>query len=63
MSKDFEEFELNLLEVEDFQKNSNSRLRFWFEHIRKNALNDDGDIFEFGVFNLLGFQIIHHKMN
>ena len=50
MSKDFEEFELNLLEVEDFHKNSNSRLRFWFKHIRENALNDDGDIFEFGVF-------------
>ena len=50
MSEDFQEFELNLFKVEDFHKNSNSRLRFWFEHIRENALNDDGDIFEFGVF-------------
>lgn len=50
MFKNIEEFELNLLGIEDFHENSNSRLRFWFNHIRANALNDDGDIFEFGVY-------------
>ncbi len=50
MFKKIEEFELNLLGIEDFHENSNSRLRFWFNHIRENALNNDGDIFEFGVY-------------
>ena len=44
-------FELNLLGIEDFHENSNSRLRFWFNHIRENALNNDGDIFEFKCNN------------
>ena len=46
----FFEYEYNLFGLDDFDKDSKSRLRFWFEHIRNNALNDDGDIFEFGVF-------------
>jgi len=50
MINNIEEFEINLLDIEDYQKNSNSRLRFWFDHIRSNALNDDGNIFEFGVY-------------
>ena len=45
-----EEFELNLLEIENYQKSSESRLRFWFNHIRDNALIDNGNIFEFGVY-------------
>lgn len=44
------EFCFNLLGLENFTQYSTSRLRFWFDHIRNNALNDDGDIFEFGVF-------------
>jgi hypothetical protein len=44
------EFIFNLLGLENTNQSSMSRYRFLFEHIRKNALNDDGDIFEFGVF-------------
>lgn len=44
------EFILNLMEVEEYYEGTNSSLRFWFEHIRKNALKDDGDVFDFGVF-------------
>jgi len=50
MFKDLDEFQINLLNIEDYSENSKSRLRFWFKHIKDNALNDDGDIFEFGVF-------------
>lgn len=50
MTNNFDEFELNLLEIEDYKKKTNSRLRFWFDHIRKNAHKKDGDIFEFGVY-------------
>lgn len=43
------EYERNLLGVDNFDRDSNSRLRFYYDHIRsKTAL--DGDIFEFGVF-------------
>lgn len=38
------------MEVEEHYEETNSSLRFWFQHIRENALNNDGDIFEFGVF-------------
>jgi len=44
------EFFFNLLRLENSSQYSISRLRFWFDHIRNNALNDDGDIFEFGVY-------------
>ena len=50
MFNNIEEFELNLLEIENYQKSSESRLRFWFNHIRDNALIDNGNIFEFGVY-------------
>lgn len=50
MNNNIEDFELNLLGIENYHKNSNSRLRFWFNHIRDNALKDNGDIFEFGVY-------------
>ena len=50
MFNNIEDFELNLLEIENYQKNSESRLRFWFNHIRDNALIDNGNIFEFGVY-------------
>ena len=46
----YQEYELNLLNVEQFQLKTNSRLRFWYDHIRNNACNDDGDIYEFGVY-------------
>ena len=41
MFNNIEEFELNLLEIENYQKSSESRLRFWFNHIRDNALIDE----------------------
>ena len=44
------EFFFNLLNIENSSEYSTSRLRFWFDHIRHNALNDDGDIFEFGIY-------------
>ena len=44
------EFFFSLLRLENSTQYSTSRLRFWFDHIRNNALNDDGDIFEFGVY-------------
>lgn len=44
------EFVLNLMGVAEHHEETNSSLRFWFQHIRENALKDDGDIFEFGVF-------------
>ena len=65
MFNNFEEFELNLLGIENYQKDSDSRLRFWFNHIRNNALNDDGDIFEFGVYrgsSLLAAALILKEM-
>ena len=45
-----DEFLFNLFGVEEFHSETNSRLRFWFKHIRDNALKDDGNIFEFGVY-------------
>tara|TARA_B100001964_G_C13800129_1_gene408400 strand:+ start:54 stop:221 length:168 start_codon:yes stop_codon:yes gene_type:complete len=44
------EFFFSLLRLENSTQYSTSRLRFWFDHIRNNSLNDDGDIFEFGVY-------------
>lgn len=46
----FKEYELDLLEVEGPHKQMISPYRFWYDHIKKNALNNDGDIFEFGVY-------------
>ena len=46
----YPEFEYNLNGIDEFYEDTNSRLRFWYNHIRLNALKDDGDIFEFGVF-------------
>jgi len=45
-----DEFVFNLCGVEEFHSETNSRLRFWFDHIRDNALKEDGNIFEFGVY-------------
>lgn len=45
-----DEYLLNLSGIESFHPKTNSRLRFWFNHIRKNALKKDGNIFEFGVY-------------
>ena len=46
---EFHEWQYNLLDVDDFSTSSKSRLRFWYEHIRKNC-HDVGDILEFGVY-------------
>ncbi len=44
-----DDFIFNLAEVENYNSNNN-RLRFLFEHCKKNVNKLDGDIFEFGVF-------------
>ncbi len=44
-----DDFAFNLSGVENYNSAS-SRLRFWFEHCKKNIDKLDGDIFEFGVF-------------
>lgn len=44
------EYLFNLAGVENFHEKTHSRLRFWFNHIRKNAHRKDGNIFEFGVY-------------
>ena len=46
----YKEYELDLLEVEGLHKQIISVHRFWYNHIKKNALKNDGDIFEFGVY-------------
>ena len=46
----YSEYELDLFEVEGYHKQTISAHRFWYQHIKKNALKKDGDIFEFGVF-------------
>jgi len=48
--KIYKEYELDLLGIEGPHKQSISNHRFWYEHIKKNALKKDGDIFEFGVY-------------
>ncbi|MDC0518514.1 hypothetical protein OAN68_05210, partial [Candidatus Pelagibacter sp.] len=45
-----DEYLINLAGIESYHKKTNSNLRFWFNHIRKNALKKDGNIFEFGVY-------------
>ena len=45
----YSEYELDLFEVEGYHKQTISAHRFWYQHIKKNALKKDGDIFEFGV--------------
>ena len=45
----YKEYEINLFGVDEFHEESNSRLRFWYEHIRQNP-ELEGDIFEFGVY-------------
>jgi hypothetical protein len=48
--KTYKEYELDLLGVEGAHKQIISSYRFWYEHIKKNAFKNDGDIFEFGVY-------------
>jgi len=43
------EYEMDLLGVEGPHKQTISSYRFWYDHIRQNALKNDGDMFEFGV--------------
>jgi len=50
VKKIYKEYELDLLGVEGPHKQTISSYRFWYEHIRQNALKNDGDIFEFGVY-------------
>jgi len=40
----------DMLGLEGPHKQTISQQRFWYDHIRKNAFKDDGDIFEFGVY-------------
>ena len=50
LKKTYKEYELDLLGVEGHHKQTISSYRFWYEHIKKNAFKNDGDIFEFGVY-------------
>jgi hypothetical protein len=45
-----DEYLFTLLGVENFRRDSFSRLRHYFNFIRNNAHKMDGDIWEFGVF-------------
>ncbi|MDC3267197.1 methyltransferase, partial [Gammaproteobacteria bacterium] len=59
------EFVTNLLGVDEFHKEANGRLRFWYEHIRQNP-DIEGDIFEFGVYrgaSLIAAALILKEMN
>lgn len=47
---EFKEYELNLLGINEYLDQNNSKLRFFYKHLKKNALKNNGDIFEFGVF-------------
>ena len=44
-----DDFIFNSQGLENFNSES-TRLRFWFDHCRKNIHKIDGNIFEFGVF-------------
>ena len=46
----YKEYELDLLEVESAHKRNTSPYRFWYNDIKKKALENDGDILEFGVY-------------
>ena len=62
----YKEYELDLLEVEADYKKNISHKRFWYDHIEKNALENDGDIFEFGVYrgsSLITAALILKKLN
>tara|TARA_B100001057_G_scaffold495351_1_gene594188 strand:+ start:186 stop:932 length:747 start_codon:yes stop_codon:yes gene_type:complete len=62
----FNEYELDLLGVEGFHKQIVSSKRFWYENIKKNAHNKDGDIFEFGVYggnSLITAALMLKKLN
>ena len=48
--KKYYDYEFNLLGVDEVQNFAKSRLRFWYDDIKKNALKKDGDMFEFGVY-------------
>jgi hypothetical protein len=50
IKQNYKEYTLDLLGVEGPHKQIISNYRFWYEHIKKNAFKNDGDIFEFGVY-------------
>ena len=50
MKKAYKEYQFDLLGVEGPHKQIISPVRFWYKHIKKNSLKNDGDIFEFGVY-------------
>ena len=45
-----EDWIYNTLDIENLNPESNSRLKHWFSHARKNVSKLDGDLFEFGVY-------------
>lgn len=66
LKKVYKEYRLDLLGLEGAHKQSISPYRFWYEHVRKNALKDDGDIIEFGVYrgrSLLTAALILKELN
>lgn len=50
LEEDEADFIFSALKIENHNKHSTSRLRFWFDHLKDNHQKIDGDIFEFGVF-------------
>ena len=50
LEEDDADFIYSALKIENHNKHSTSRLRFWFNHLKENHQKIDGDIFEFGVF-------------
>ena len=62
----YKEYLLSLLDVDEFDIDSKSPFRFWYDHIRKFANKKDGDIFEFGVYrgkSLIAAALILKKLN
>tara|TARA_B100000787_G_C16142127_1_gene272492 strand:- start:21 stop:842 length:822 start_codon:yes stop_codon:yes gene_type:complete len=59
-----DDFIFDLMSIENFNNNG-ARMRFWFEHARKNLDSIEGDIFEFGVFrgnSLLAMALLLKKL-
>ena len=46
----YPEYQLDLMNIDGHHKQVISAKRFWYEHLKNNALKKDGDIFEFGVY-------------
>ena len=50
MNNSYKEYVYDLMGVEGPHKKIISPYRFWYKHIERNALKNNGDIIEFGVY-------------